>query len=240
VGALPRPGVLNHRRPAEVSERPLFDAAAIRTLGRRTAFVRRVERPTLVLGSTQDASVVDSRAMARRGVELARRRSGGGAVLVEPGRAVWIDTWVPRTDPLWSDDVAESRAWVGSWWAESLGVADLEVHRGRPVSSRWSDLICFAGVGAGEVLYRGRKAVGVAQWRGREGVLTHSLAYVAVDWADVTALLELGPGRADAAGELAAAAITLGELVPTDPDRLVSTLIERLPDPGSWEAETSA
>jgi len=220
-----------------VSERPLFDADAIRGIERRTAFIRRVDQSTLVLGSTQDAAIVDAAAMADRGVELARRRSGGGAVLIQPDRAVWVDTWVPRADPLWNDDVAESRAWVGRWWAESLGTADLEVHGGPPIRPRWSDLICFAGVGAGEVRHRGRKVVGVAQWRSREGSLCHSLAYLGVDWADLTELLNLGDERGDATRDLEATTVAAGELVGVDRVGLVSSLIERLPDPESWTIE---
>jgi lipoate-protein ligase A len=220
-----------------VSERPLFDADAIRGIERRTAFIRRADRSTLVLGSTQDARIVDTVAMAHRRVELVRRRSGGGAVLVQPDRAVWFDTWVPRADPLWSDDVAASSAWVGRWWAESLGAPDLDVHTGGPIRSRWSDLICFAGVAAGEVRHRGRKVVGVAQWRGREGSLCHSLAYLAVDWADLTELLDLGDERADAVRDLEATTVAASKLVRVDRAGLISNLIGRLPDPDSWTIE---
>lgn len=176
--------------------------------------------------------------MARRGVELAVRRSGGGAVFLEPRRAVWIDTWVPRADPLWDEDVVRAAAWVGSWWTEALGGRDLDVHEGRPIASLWSSAICFAGVAAGEVVHRGRKAVGVAQWRSREGALTHSLAYLGIDWVTMTELLDLGPGRADAADELAASTTTLADLGATDPARLTATLIDRLPDAGSWEVRS--
>jgi len=63
-----------------LTERSLFDADAIRTLERRAVFLRGVDRPTLVLGSTQDVGIVDTEALIRHGVELVRRRSGGGAV----------------------------------------------------------------------------------------------------------------------------------------------------------------
>jgi len=223
-----------------VTERALFDADAIRALEHRTVFVRTLERPTLVLGSTQDVGIVDPAALVRGGVELLRRRSGGGAVLLEPGRAVWVDTWVPRSDPLWSDDVTRSGTWVGAWWAESLGVPGLDVHYGRPIESRWSSLICFAGVGAGEVVRRGRKVVGVAQWRSRAGALIHSLAYLETEWERTTELLDLGPDRARAALELAASTITVRELVGTDAPALTSTLLARLPDPSSWEVRSGA
>jgi lipoate-protein ligase A len=219
-----------------VTGRQLFDAGAIRALDRRTVFVRVVERPTLVLGSTQNPDIVDPAALARHGVELVGRRSGGGAVLLEPGRAVWLDTWVPRADRLWSDDVTRSSSWVGSWWAESLGDRRLDVHRGPPMASRWSDLICFAGVVSGEVVLADRKLVGIAQWRTRTGALTHSLAYVGTAWGRVAELL--GIGTPDVATELAASTATLPDVAVTDPVRLVATLIEHLPDPESWERGT--
>jgi len=221
-----------------LTERALFDTDAIRALDHRTVFVRMVERPALVLGSTQDIGIVDTQALVRRGVELVRRRSGGGAVLLEPDRAVWVDAWVPRADPLWSDDVTRSGAWVGAWWAESLGVPGLDVHGGPPIESRWSGLICFAGLGVSEVVLRGRKAVGIAQWRSQAGALIHSLAYLEIEWERMTELLDLGPDRARAAPELAASTITVRELVATDADGLISALLERLPDPSSWEVRS--
>ena len=45
-------------------------------------------------------------ALAAAGVELVRRRSGGGAVYLAPGEQLWIDAWVPRDDALWEVDVA--------------------------------------------------------------------------------------------------------------------------------------
>jgi hypothetical protein len=160
--------------------------------------------------------------------------------LLEPDRAVWVDTWVPKADPLWSDDVARSGAWVGAWWAESLGVSGLQVHGGRPIESRWSNRICFAGLGAGEVVHRGRKVVGVAQWRSSAGALIHSLAYLEIQWKRITELLDLGPDRARAALELGASTITVRELVATDAGRLTSALLACLPDPSSWEVRSES
>jgi lipoate---protein ligase len=219
-----------------MSERMLFDADSLRRRDHRTAFLRTLERPMLVLGSTQPLGIADADALLRHDVELVRRRSGGGAVLVEPGQAVWIDTWIPRDDPLFDDDVTRSRSWVGAWWAAALG-DDAQVHRGRPVESRWSEVICFAGVGAGEVLYRGRKVVGVAQWRAREGALTHSFAYREVRWDWLTELLGLGQDAVDAASDLAASTATVRDVLGSDADSLSELLVARLPDPGSWLVE---
>jgi lipoate---protein ligase len=218
-----------------VSETGLFEVEWFRSLGHRAVVRRDVAVPTLVLGSTQDAGIVDTESVARAGVRVLRRRSGGGAVLLEPRSAVWVDTWVPRDDPLFEADVGRSPVWIGEWWIAALGVEGFFVHHGRPSASRWSRQLCFAGVGPGEVVRDGRKLVGVAQWRGREGVLSHALAYVAVDWARTAGLLRLGAQARDAARDLAAATVTLADLGVQDAPGFAARLLDRLPDPASWE-----
>jgi lipoate-protein ligase A len=120
--------------------------------------------PAVVLGSTQAESVLVP------GTPAVRRRSGGGAVLVEPGGLVWVDVFVPAGDPLWQVDVGRAFAWLGRVWAGALGGAAL-AHAGPLVTTPWSKLVCFAGLGPGEVTVEGAKVVGVAQRRARAGAL---------------------------------------------------------------------
>ena len=54
--------------------------------------------PAVVLGSTQRDDIVDRAVAAARGLAIARRRSGGGAVLVD-ATVVWIDFAIGRDDP---------------------------------------------------------------------------------------------------------------------------------------------
>jgi lipoate-protein ligase A len=134
-----------------------------------------VDRPALVLGSTQREDVVDAVACAAAGVEVVRRRSGGGVVLLRPGEIVWFDVIVPAEELRRAgvgDDVAASMIWLGEHVAgalSSLGVGDSEVHRGSLACSDWCPLICFAGLGAGEVSRGGAKLVGISQRRTRAG-----------------------------------------------------------------------
>ena len=128
----------------------------------------------LVLGSTQAESVVDMAACEAAGVAVVRRRSGGGVVLVGPGESAWVDVVVPMGDPLWVDDVSSSAWWLGAVWVEALadvGVTGAVVHQGALCVNRWGRLVCFAGLGGGEVTLGegGPKVVGVAQRRGRWG-----------------------------------------------------------------------
>jgi lipoate-protein ligase A len=160
--------------------------------------VRRPDDRVLVLGSRQGARVADLASCRRHQVAVARRRSGGGAVLVCPKDTVWLDVWIPRADPLFDDDVARAAFFVGEWWARALKEAagvDAAVHTGGMVGGPGCDLCCFAGLGPGEVTVAGRKVVGVAQWRSRQGALFHCAAYRQWRPAQLAALLSLPHGR---------------------------------------------
>lgn len=203
---------------------------------RRALAVCRVARPALVLGSTQDRAVADGSLASARGIEVVRRRSGGGAVLVMPGDPVWVDAWVPRGDPLWRDDVGRAFDWFGDAWTtalHALGGEGMSPHReGFAACTRWSSLVCFGGVGTGEVVTAdGRKVVGISQRRTREGAWFHSAA--ALHW-DPVALLEvlvLPPEERSAAQtDLTAAAAGVADLVGPLSDAAVSAaLIAALP-----------
>lgn len=131
-----------------------------------------VSSPALVLGSSEPMEHVDVDACTRRGVAVVRRRSGGGAVLLEPGDALWVDVLIPRDDPRWTDDIGRSGRWLGACWQAalgSLGVDGTHVHEGSMIHTPWSDRVCFAGVGGGELMQGNRKVVGVSQRRTRAG-----------------------------------------------------------------------
>lgn len=149
--------------------------------------------PALVLGSTQREEIVDLRAAALFGVDVARRRSGGGAVLLLPGRTLWLDLTIARDDPLWDDDVARSFHWVGRAWVEALASIGLaaDIHEGSARTTDWSRLVCFAGVGAGEVLVGGRKLVGISQRRTREAARFQCLVHRTWDPMALLGLLDL-------------------------------------------------
>jgi lipoate-protein ligase A len=176
--------------------------------------------PALVLGSHQREEVFDRGALEAAGLEVARRRSGGSAVLVGGGRVLWVDFTIPAGDPLWADDVGRAAWWVGEAWAAAIGEGDVWTGpmRRRP----WSEAVCFAGLGPGEVTIEGRKVVGVSQRRTRRGALFQTAAVL--DWRpeEYAALMLDPPGAAD---ELAAAARGLGVQAA---DRLESALMAHL------------
>lgn len=190
----------------------------------RAVWVCDATGPALVLGSAQSDERVDRAACAAADVEVVRRRSGGGAVLVGPGEGLWVDVVVPAGDPLWQDDVGRAFHWVGEAWAGALhdvGVSAM-VHRGALLRTPWSEQVCFAGLGPGEVTVDGRKVVGISQRRTRAGARFQCAALARWDPAVLAPLLSLPPS---AAGDLADAAVGLA----VDLGLLCDAFLRRLP-----------
>lgn len=157
----------------EVLRDGIGERVGARPVGERSIIVYEVTWPVLVLGSSQRDDAVDWEQVERRGAEVVRRRSGGSAVLVEPGAAVWVDVTIPPADPLWEHDVGRAFHWLGASWAEVLTGAGLggRWYDGPMQKTPWSAWVCFAGLGPGEVTVDGRKVVGLSQRRTREGAL---------------------------------------------------------------------
>jgi lipoate-protein ligase A len=155
---------------------------------------------------------------------VVRRRSGGGAVLVEPGDVLWVDVVVPRHDALWDDDVGRAFHWLGDAWAATVGPdGRAAVHRGPLVTTRWSRAVCFAGLGPGEVTVDGRKVVGISQRRTRDGALFQCAALLA--WHPGPLAERLGL-PADALAELHDAAAPVGGV---EADALFDRFVHQLP-----------
>jgi lipoate-protein ligase A len=203
------------------------------------ALARVVERPTLVLGSTQRVELVGNRRVHERGVDVVRRRGGGGAVFLQPGDHLWVDVWLPCDDPLWVVDVSAAAAWVGAWWSAALagfGVEGLDVHAGRSVPGEFGELVCFAGRGPGEVFQGGRKLMGLSQWRAREGALFSTCAYAHWDPAGLIELVHVDESvRASLIRDLTPMVVGVGDLIPARPDLglLQHALLSSLPTWGS-------
>lgn len=184
-----------------------------------------VDRPAVVLGSTQRDEVVDLAAAAAAGIEVVKRRSGGGAVLVSPGSTIWIDVILPASDPRWEHDVGRSFGWIGQAWTTvlgELGHAGAVAHDGGMVRTPWSDLVCFAGLGPGEVTVSGQKVVGISQRRTRASARFQCALLQRWDprpLIDVLALSQDERGRAGK--ELAEVATGVG---PVERERVVTLL----------------
>jgi lipoate-protein ligase A len=197
----------------EVLREGIGERLATRPVGERSVVVYDVTRPTLVLGSSQPDDAVDWERVRERGVDVVHRRSGGSAVLVEPGAAVWIDVTIPARDRWWDHDVGRAFHWLGACWTEVLiaGGVLARWHDGAMQRTPWSPWVCFAGLGPGEVTVGGRKVVGLSQRRTREGALFQCCAVLRWEPERLLDLLALGDtDRARAARETADLAAGLG------------------------------
>ena len=193
---------------------------------RRSATFHSVARPTLVLGSAQPDGAVDDRVAGALGVDMVRRRSGGGAVLLVPGEFVWLDLVIPAHDPLWLADVAQAMVWVGELWQRALaelGVAG-GVHRGGLVGTEWSRQVCFAGMGTGEVMVGHSKLVGISQRRTREYARFQSMCHI--QWRPEMVAALMAPPRPPVA-HIATAAQAVG----VEDSEMCGTLVQMLTTP---------
>ncbi len=206
---------------------------------RRTVMLLEVDRPALVLGSTQSPSLVAIERLDEAGVELARRRSGGGVVLLVPGEHVWVDVVLPVDDPLWVPDVGRSSWWLGEVWAAALATVvppgeEIEVHRGALRDRELGAQVCFAATGPGEVSVGGRKLVGISQRRTRRSARFQCVLHRRFDPDATLALLADATDEHASAGRarLRAALDTVADLpaVGVDPGwSVVEDLLAHLP-----------
>jgi lipoate-protein ligase A len=91
------------------------------------------------------------------------------------------------------------------------------VHRGGLVRTPVSDLVCFAGLGPGEVTVGGRKAVGMAQRRTRDGALFQCAVPLSWDGDRLATLLGLEELEVDVS------------VVDAPADRVVEAFLDQLP-----------
>jgi lipoate-protein ligase A len=210
-------------------------AGTATTGARRLIRVVDATEPAVVLGSAQPDSDVDLSAAEEAGIEVTRRRSGGGAVLVGPDEALWVDVVVPADDPLWQDDVGRATWWVGECWAGALRQVTgrpAEVWKGPLVKTIWSPKICFAGLGPGEVTLDGVKVVGVSQRRTRRGALLQCAALLRWRPEAIIGILALSPtDRRQAALDVSSVAAGLGPIAGPLLDAFVAQVQAAAPTP---------
>lgn len=225
-----------------------FDMDTYRHLKRRSIFVRNVDKPALILGSSQRINLPLDTYGESQGILIMNRRSGGGAVLVTPDDPIWLDVWIPRDDPLWDFDIVRAAHWIGTWWVrvlEELGVRKLFVYRTRPTKSFLADAICFAGLGPGEVTVANRKLTGVAQWRCHDGSLFHCALYKRWDALSLYPLINLsdhiglgGFDRTELLEHLLSHTLGLETALGSsfEPARIIDAALRALPNgPTTWD-----
>jgi lipoate-protein ligase A len=173
-----------------------------------------VVRPVVILGSSQDEAGFDAGRAAAAGVDVVRRPSGGGAVLVVPGKALWADVFLPAGDALWHNDVGVAFHWLGRAWAQALVEVGVTAHayQGAMRHTAWSKVVCFAGLGPGEVTHGpgGAKIVGLSQRRTRTYVRFQCCVVLRWNPDALVALLAGPPPEGASVDDLAHVATGIG------------------------------
>jgi lipoate-protein ligase A len=152
------------------------------------------------LGSTQNESDINPEQAMAHGVDIVRRRSGGGVVYVHPDASIWCDITIPRDDLLWTDDVATS------------------VYRNEFLVGDDGRTVCCASTSPGEVFAGSSKVVGISQRRTRQGARFQCVVYRQWNpeqWVDCLA----SPDLAQRVGRLPVAPVDV------TPEQLMTSLV---------------
>jgi lipoate-protein ligase A len=210
--------------PARGAWNMALDEAILEAVGRRASLptlrLYAWEPPCLSLGYAQPVSDVDLARLQARGWDLVRRPTGGRAILHTD--ELTYSVAAPRDDPRLAGSLLESynrlaRALVAALRQLGLPV-EVQEHNPAP-DSRNTNPVCFEVPSTYEITAGGKKLVGSAQARRKEGVLQHGTLPLT---GDLTRILEAlvypdEESRRRAAGRLLERATTvesaLGRLV---------------------------
>ncbi len=147
--------------------------------------------PTLSLGRNQRAAgLYDESALARRGIEVVRRPTGGRALLHH--REVTYSVTAPVTEGEGEGEgVRPAYERINALLTAALAQLHVDVEIARPARRALtpSEVPCFAEPAAGELVLNGRKLVGSAQWRDDGALLQHGSILVDDDQATLPSLI---------------------------------------------------
>lgn len=205
------------------------DEAILEAIGRREALptlrLYAWDPPCLSLGFAQPVADVDCEALARQGWQMVRRPTGGRAIL--HADELTYSVIAPLDEPRVSGRVLESyrrlsQALVAA--LERLGLPAQADQEYAPAQGdeRVSGAVCFETPSNYEITVAGKKLIGSAQARRKEGVLQHGSLPLRGDLTRITQALTYpsAAARDQAAQRLLAHAATL----------------EMLGKPVTWEA----
>jgi len=149
-------------------------------------FWSQAEPAALVLGFSQQESILNCQAVARERIPVYQRRAGGTAVLVGP-ELLGLDVILPAGHPLVLPDLVESYRWLGETWVRALRLLGVETRAIAPHEAREQRALarrpallaretvvgraCYASNSPYEVVVGQRKLVGLDMIRRRNGSL---------------------------------------------------------------------
>src|SRR5882762_9072584 len=192
------------------------------------------DRPTLSLGRSEPfPDGWDERALAREGIAVARRPTGGNAVLHWDEVTFAVGATIPgpwRLTPRgFANAVAEALA--GALRGCGVDASRVDAAGPRPGSPKPGDTTCFARSESGEVGAAGYKVAGLASRFSRTGALCHASVPLSARYREIASFRSGGAGSA---ASLADHARSVGELLGVPPngaghrDRLAKELSDRL------------
>lgn len=196
------------------------------TSGGAELWIMKPTSPALVMGSAQRPEQFDLARLGIDRIELASRRSGGGAVFIDPNETVWIDLLAPSDSAFWSSDLAENFRLVGRLWHRALGALGVDtvlVDQG-PTDAAAGRIACWAGLGWGELTVDGSKLVGLSQRRTRWGSRVQAIAVLGTSSGRVLDYLPAHDRAAVGAG-FSAAHVEVLRRADVDPQRLEAAVI---------------
>ena len=129
--------------------------------------------PCLSLGYAQPLTDVDIPRLQAHGWELVRRPTGGRAILHTD--ELTYSVIVPPDEPRVAGTVLEAYSRLAGALVEALLLlkVPVEVHEKRVENNKTPDPICFEVPSTSEITVGGKKLVGSAQARRKEGILQH-------------------------------------------------------------------
>ena len=151
-----------------------------------TLYWSQAEFAGVVLGFSQQQSILNPAIVATQPLPIHHRRAGGTAVLVGPG-LLSLDVILPAGHPLILPDIVESYRWLGTAWVKTLVrlgvdarlVSPQEAHAHRALLKQEEtqkvesilNRACFGSLSSYEVIVEKRKVVGLDMIRRRTGSL---------------------------------------------------------------------
>ena len=153
-----------------------IDGAILSAVGRDevppTLRLYRWNPPCLSLGYSQPFSDLDQDQLRSRGWDVVRRPTGGRAILHTDELTYAVIG--PKTDPRLKGGLMESYRRLSKALSESLKILGLpvQVHSGKNPDSI-NHPICFENPSDFEITVEGKKIIGSAQARKKEGILQH-------------------------------------------------------------------
>lgn len=181
----PHPGAINMA----------MDSAILSAVGRDevlpTLRLYRWNPPCLSLGYSQPYSDIDIQNLRKKGWDVVRRPTGGRAILHTDELTYAVIG--PRTEPRLEGGLLQSYRRLSTALAEALSILGLpiEVHLGNNPAAQ-DQAVCFENPSDFEITVDGKKIIGSAQARKKEGILQHGTLPLQGNLGRITEVLHYG------------------------------------------------